>query len=114
MQTAASRATAARVARVEAEERLRPEWQQRSGLRLSSGRWGGGATGGRQLAATASRASSMLIHLPATQRDESSRAASVQRQHISTAAQQESRQHAGARHKARTIVRDDQDLKRNL
>ena len=33
-----------------------------------------------------------LTRLPATQRDESSRAASVQRQHISTAAQLESRQ----------------------
>ena len=32
-----------------------------------------------------------LIRLPATQRDESSRAALVQRQHISTAAQLESR-----------------------
>jgi hypothetical protein len=40
-------------------ERLRPEWRQRSGLRLSSGRWGGSTTGGRQLAATASRAGSM-------------------------------------------------------
>ena len=40
-------------------ERLRSEWRQRSGLRLSSGRWGGSTTGGRQLAATASRASSM-------------------------------------------------------
>ena len=33
-----------------------------------------------------------LTRLPATQRDDSSRAASVQRQHISTAAQLESRQ----------------------
>ena len=33
-----------------------------------------------------------LVRLPATQRDESSRAASVQRQHISTAPQLESRQ----------------------
>ena len=37
-----------------------------------------------------------LIRLPATQRDESSRAALVQRQHISTAAQLESRQQDGA------------------
>ena len=48
-----------------------------------------------------------LICLPAMQRAESSRAASVQRQHISTAAQLESRHSmpCGSRHKARTSFR---------
>ena len=47
-----------------------------------------------------------LTRLPATQRDDSSRAASVQRQHISTAAQLESRHSMpGSRHKARTSFR---------